>query len=116
MKIKTIITYMLAGVSITSIYLASGIKDIPNWWDHAKPLFTIWFISIIVGLVLVNFNYVRRVTYPAFVCLVSWAYKYQIIKTKFAHNTYLLYKWKGRSYKNLFTYVQDLFDVMYMGG
>ena len=113
MNVKNIVTGFFGTVSLASIYLASGISEVPNWWELAKPFFVIGFISLVVALVIYNINHIRRVTYPALVCLSSWAYKNKIVKTKFTKNTYRLYKWKGRSCRNLFGYVQQLFDVMY---
>ena len=112
---KKVVTYILVFISMTSIFLASGIKDVANWWDIAKPFFAVWFIALVAALTIHNFNYVRRVTYPVFVCICSWVYKHKILKTKFTHNTYKLYKWQNRSYRNLYMYVQNLFDVYVAG-
>lgn len=113
MKIKTIISYILAAISFISIMLASGIKEVANWWDIAKPFFGVWFITLAIALTIANINQIRRVTYPALVCICSWTYKHKLITTKFTQNTYKLYKYTHRSYSELFDYVQDLFDVMY---
>ena len=110
---RKIIAYILYFISFASIILASGITNRADWWNIAKPFFAIWAITLIVALILSYPNRIRRVIYPAFVCVSSWAYKYRIVNTKFAKNTYLIYKLKGRSYTNLFDYVQDLFDLMY---
>lgn len=113
MTMKKIITYILLGVSLTSAYLASGIPDVKNWLDTARPFFIVSTITLIVALTLIYINDIRRITYPGLVCISSWLYKHKVIKTEFTKNTYLLYKWKNRSYKDLFEYVQNLFDVMY---
>ena len=113
MKIKKIITYMLVAISFTSIMLATGIKDVTNWWDIAKPLFVVWLITLMIALLIANINQIRRVTYPTLVCVSSWAYKHGLVTTKFTQNTYRLYKWKNKSYSDLYDYVQDLFDAMY---
>ena len=113
MKLKNIFTYILIGISFSSILLASGIKDVANWWEIARPFFAVWFITLTIALAIININQIRRITYPTLVCISSWAYKHKLIMTKFTKNTYKLYKWQKKSYKNLFTYVQDLFDMMY---
>lgn len=113
LKIKRIITYVLVGISFTSIMLATGIKDVTNWWDIAKPFFIVWGITLVVALLIANINQIRRVTYPALVCVSSWAYEHRFVTTQFTHNTYKLYKWKNKSYSALYDYVQDLFDLMY---
>jgi Na+/alanine symporter len=112
-KIKRIITYVLVGISFTSIMLATGIKEVANWWDIAKPFFVVWFIALVVALLIANINQIRRVSYPTLVCISSWAYKHRVITTKFTQNTYKLYRWKNSSYEALYDYVQDLFDLMY---
>jgi len=110
---KKIITCILLGISLTSAYLASGIPDVANWLDIAKPFFIISMATLLVALTLIYLNDIRRITYPGLVCVSSWLYKHKIIKTEFTKNTYLLYRWKNKSYRNLFEYVQNLFDVMY---
>jgi len=112
-KLKAIITYILVGISLTSILLASGIKEVANWWDIAKPFFAVWFIALVIALLIANINQIRRVTYPTLVCVSSWLYKHRFLTTKFTQNTYRLYKWKNKSYSDLYDYVQDLFDLMY---
>lgn len=102
------ITSIIAGLAV------SGIRESTNWWELTKPYFAVWAISTILAIVLYNINYIRRITYPMVVCISAWAYKHKIIKTKFTQSTYKVYKWKNRSYKQLFGYTQDLFDAMYM--
>lgn len=110
---KKIITYILYFISFSSIMLASGIKDVANWWELARPFFAVWFITCILALTLSYTNKIRRVSYPAFVCLNAWLFKYRIVNTEFARNTYRLYKYTGNSFDNLYDYVQELFDLMY---
>ena len=110
---KKIITYILYFISFSSILLASGIRDVSNWWELAKPFFAVWFITCFLALTLSYSNQIRRVSYPSLVCLNAWLYKYRILHTNFARSTYRLYKHKGNSYSNLFDYVQELFDLMY---
>ena len=111
---RKIITYTLYIVAFTSIFLASGIKDIANWWKIAMPFFMVFLISITLALTLTYINKIRRVIYPVFVCANAWAYTRRIIRTDFARKAYRLYKWQNRSYLNLFDYVQSVFDVVYM--
>lgn len=109
--IKKIITYTLYIVSGVSILLASGIKQVANWWDIAKPFFAVWFIALSIALILSNVSKIRRITYPVFVCLSAWSYKHKIIMTKFTRDTHRLYKFKNSSYRKLFEYTQNLFDL-----
>ena len=112
-RMKKIITYILGLVAISSIFLASGIKEVADWHNIAKPYFIVFYVCVAIALLINNWNYVRRFTYPTLVCISSWLYNHKIIRTAFTKNTYRLYKWQKKSYKNLFIYVQDLFDLMY---
>lgn len=113
--IRKIITYTLAIVSIACIYLASGIRDVANWREIAKPFFIIWFITLAGSLILSNINNIRRFTYPAVVCLSAWSYKHKIMMTNFTRSTYRVYKAKNSSYSDLFNYTQTLFDIYLKG-
>lgn len=113
MKLKRIISYILYAIATGSIFLASGIKQVKEWWDIARPFFIVSFVCIIVGLIIANLETIRRYTYPIFVCACAWSFKHKIFMTKFTRNTYRLYMWKKGSYSALFDYVQDLFDLMY---
>lgn len=113
MKLKKLISYILYAVSTTSIVLASGIHQVKDWWEIARPFFAVWFICLIVALTISHIETIRRYTYPTLVCVCAWSFKHKILMTKFTRNTYKLYKYKNRSYSELFDYVQDLFDVIY---
>lgn len=113
MKIRKIISYILYVISAASIFLASGIRQVKDWWDIAKPFFAVWFICLVIALTLSNIETIRRYTYPSFICACAWAYKHKLLMTKFTRNTYRLYRWKNNSYNDLFTYVQRLFDIIY---
>lgn len=111
---KKVITCILYIIGFSAYILASGIKDVANWLDIARPYFAIGTLCVAIALTLSNINNIRRVTYPLFVCMNAWFFKKKIIMTKFTRNTYRLYKVNNKSFKKLFIYVQDLFDLMYM--
>jgi len=102
------ITAIVSGLAI------SAIRDSANWWEITKPFLAVWIISTILALTIYNINNIRRVTYPILVCISAWAYQHKIVVTKFTQSTYRVFKWKNKSYKQLFGYTQDLFDAMYM--
>ena len=110
---RKIAIYILGIIALTSLLLATGIKEVENWWDIAKPFFLIYIISIVIALTPAYINQIRRITYPVFVCTGAWVYKHKMIRTDFTKKTYKLYQWQNRSYRNLFDYVQDLFDKVY---
>lgn len=114
MTFKRFIAGIFIGISILSGIAVASIKESADWWITARPFFYVWFTASAIALLINNFNYVRRIMYPAFVCVSAWLYKYQIVKTKFTRDTYKVYKWKNKSYKKLFGYTQDLFDAMYL--
>lgn len=109
--LKKIVISTLYIISFTSILLASGIKQVANWWDIAKPYFAIWFISTLLAVCITYFNQIRRVMYPAIVCISAWLYKHKVLMTDFTRNTHRVYKMNHSSYKNLFNYTQDIFDI-----
>ena len=116
MKIIRIIKYALYIIAFSSILLASGIKDCADWWEIAKPFFAVFTISLTIALTMTYFNKIRRITYPALVCFSAWIYKHKIVMTKFTRNTYRVYKMRNSSFRDLFDYTQDLFDLMYNYG
>lgn len=109
--LKKTITSVLYIISFTSVIIASGIKDANNWWNTARPYFIVWFVATVLAVCFSHFDQIRRVTYPALVCVSAWAYNHKIIKTKFTRNTHRVYKMNHSSYKNLFNYTQDIFDI-----
>ena len=110
---RKIIAYTLYIIAFTSVFIASGIKDVANWLDIARPFFIVFAVSITIALTLTYINKIRRITYPVFVCASAWVYKHKVIRTDFTKKTYKLYQWQNRSYQDLYDYVQDLFDVVY---
>jgi hypothetical protein len=112
--VKKIIVYTLGTISAIAGLAVSGIKECAEWWTYTKPFLLVWFVSLVLAVCIINFNYIRRIFYPAFVCLSAWAYKHRIVMTKFTRSTHRVYKMQNKSYKKLFTYTQDLFDMMYL--
>lgn len=109
---KKIITYILYTISLSSLFLATGVKEVANWWDIARPLLLICFITGAIAFAMSNADNIRRVVYPAFVCVCAWIYEHKIIRTKFTQDAYRVYKWQNKSYFDLYIYAQDLFDSM----
>lgn len=107
---RKIIIYILGFIAFTSFIIASGVKEIANWEDVIRPFFVVGFVSTALALILYNWNSIRRVTYPAVICLWVWLHKKKIINSKFSLNTYRVYKHYGCSYKKLFLIVQLAFD------
>lgn len=111
MKPSKIISYILYAVSIVSILLASGIRQVANWWDIARPFFAVWFICLVLALTITNINTIRRYTYPILVCISAWSFKHKVLMTKFTRNTHRVYRMQNSSYKKLFAYTQYMFDM-----
>jgi hypothetical protein len=114
MTIKKFATGVLSSIAIISGLAASGIRESADWWVNTKPFFYICIISTAIAVLINNFNYVRRIIYPTFVCISAWLYKHGIVMTKFTRDTYRVYKHNSKSFKKLFGFTQDLFDAMYM--
>ena len=109
--LRKIISYILYGVSIVAILLASGLPQVANWWELAKPYFAVWFFATAAALCLTYVDQIRRITYPLFVCISAWAYAHKIVITKFTRNTHRVYKMQNMSYRRLFEYTQNIFDL-----
>lgn len=109
MKAKKLITYILGFISIASIFLASGIKEVSGWEHTARPFFLVWFATLMIALIINNINYIRRFTYPAIICLLAWLYKHNIMHTEFSKHAYRVYKYY-KSFGKLYMAVQDAFD------
>ena len=111
MKMKKVISYILYIISLASILIASGIKDVKDWWIIAKPFFAVWFICLAVALTISNINNIRRLTYPLIICFSAWLFNHKILITKFTLNTHRVYRMNNNSYKKLFEYTQNMFDM-----
>ena len=109
MNFKNIITCILGGISLTSAYIASGIKEVTGWEEIARPFFIVWFVCLLIALIIANINHIRRYTYPAFICLLAWLRKYNIYNTKFSTHAYRVYR-QYKSFSKLYTVVQNAFD------
>ena len=60
-------------------------------------------------------NSVRRVTYPAAICVRAWLYAHGLAFSKFSSHTYLVFVYLDQSYSNLYSAVQAAFDHLYSG-
>ena len=107
---RKIIAYILGSISMISILLASGIRDIKGWEVVAEPYFMVWFVTLAIALILYNLNSIRRFTYPAYTCVSAWLYDHKILRTKFGKSTYRVYVFYGKSYSKFYDVVQDAFD------
>lgn len=105
------ISYILYAIAFTCAIIASSVTEGVDWFERAKPFFVVWFICMVVGLTLGYRDSIRRVTYPIFTCICAWVYKHKIIMTKFTRSAYRVYKMQRSSYKRLYFYTQDMFDI-----
>ena len=101
---------ILGMISFVAVGFASGAKEDPNWLSIAKPYLIIWAVLLGLAIVIYNWNRIRRVTYPAIICVWAYLYEHKILRTKFAKSTYRVYSYFGKSYKKLYLKVQDAFD------
>lgn len=111
MKTPNRISCILFAIAMTSGVLASGVPERADWFVIAKPYFIVSCISFILGILVGNLNSIRRYTYPLFTCACAWVYKHKLLMTKFTRSAFLVYKLQKSSYKRLFTYTQDMFDI-----
>ena len=111
MKHKETLTYILIILAVTTSMIALSMQYVEFWWYMLRPYYVFWLFSLVVALVVLNINTIRRATYPGFVCCCAWLYKHKLIRTKFTKNTYKVYELNKCSYKKLYKYVQVLFDL-----
>lgn len=95
-------------VGISSALLATAV-DTSNIHNLTR-LFCIFLISWTIALTLTYLDKIRRITYPALVCICACIYKHRIAMTKFTRNAFRIYKITGHSYSKLYDYTQNLFD------
>lgn len=110
MKIREIVSGIFGIVSFTSALLSSGVKECADWFNYARPFILFAVVTGLIALVIHKWNSIRRVTYPAIVCLWAWLYEHGVIKSKFSEDTYRVYKHLGKSYRRFYTKVQQAFD------
>ena len=108
---RKLIASILWITSIVSAIAFAGVPNVINWWELAKPYFIICFISAILAFAVTFPNRIRKITYPALVCISAWAYKHRVLMTRFTKSTYRVYKANHSSYSELFDYTQALFDI-----
>lgn len=109
--IKKIALIILYSTSVLSGFAAASVKDSVDWWQVTKPFLAVWIISTFLALTLTYINQIRRITYPVLVCVCAWAYKHKIIMTRFTRSSHRVFKMQHYSYKRLFEYTQDMFDI-----
>lgn len=110
MNARKITSAIFGVVGFGSGLLASSVKETSDWFVYAKPFLIVFIICMAIALTLGFWNHIRRVTYPATVCIWAWLYKHKILITDFSRSTYLVYRKLGKSYERLYYTVQDAFD------
>ena len=108
---KDILTYILITLAVAISAIALSLQYVEFWWYMVRPYYAFWMMVIMVALVLVNINVIRRLVFPMFTCSCAWLYKHKLLKTKFTKSTYLVYEMNHHSYRKLYKYVQALFDA-----
>lgn len=110
MKVRTTISGVLGIISFSSALLSSGVKETADWFVYAKPFILFAIITGLISFIVYKWDSIRRVTYPATVCLWAWLYERGVIDTQFGKDTYRVYKHLGKSYRRFYTKVQQAFD------
>lgn len=104
------ISGILVMISLVAAGFASGAKEDPNWLAIARPYLITWGVLLGLAIVIYNWNHIRRVTYPAIICVWAYLYEHKILTSDFAKHTYRVYSYFGKSYKRLYLKVQGAFD------
>ena len=110
MKVRNIVSGILGFVSFTSALLSSGVKESADWFIYAKPFILFAIATALISFILYQWDAIRRISYPATVCLWAWLYEHGIINTQFGKDTYRVYRHLGKSYRRFYSRVQQAFD------
>jgi hypothetical protein len=110
MKLRNILSICLGIIAMGSAILASAIPDSVNSFKYEIPFYVVAIIAGVVALALHYWLVLRRITYPAVICMQAWLYEHHLSKSKFSCHTYRVYVVLGGSYKTLYNKVQGAFD------
>lgn len=108
--LKNIITGLTAALSVFSAIVVASVSEVDNWFAISLPWVIVFFVSVSVGIIVNNLEFIRRYTYPAFVCLLAWANEHNIIKSNFAKQSNYIYRKHNKSYGKLYEVTQYLYD------
>ena len=97
-------------IALGSGVLASQMPESVDWLKQAAPFLWVFVIGMFISITLIWWNSIRRITYPAMICLWAWLYDHKVWDTAFSRDTYRVFKHLGKSYSKLYTTVQDAFD------
>ena len=53
---------------------------------------------------------IRRITFPALICMRAWLYDHGLASSKFSNHTHRVFVYFDRSYRTLYSAVQSAFD------
>ena len=110
MKIRNIISVVLGIISCGALFLATAVKDTADCLTYELPLTMVALVAAVIAVILYKWTAIRRVTYPALICVWAWLYEHKLAKSEFSRHTYKVYVFFGRSYSKLYDTVQDAFD------
>lgn len=110
MKLRNIISVVLGIISCGALLLATAVRDVADCFNYELPLLIVALVTGIIAIMLYKWIAIRRVTYPALICMWAWLYEHNLAKSKFSSHTYRVYVLFGSSYSTLYDKVQDAFD------
>ncbi len=104
------ITGTTIALAFFSAMMVASVAEVDNWFNISLPWLITFFVSVTVGALVNNMEFIRRYTYPAFVCLLAWANEHNLIKSNFAKQSNYIYRKHNRSYSKLYEITQYLYD------
>lgn len=110
MKLRKILSIILGVISVAAVVLASAIPDSPESFNQELPFYIVGIIAGILAITLHYWMSIRRIVYPAIICMMAWLYEHKLAKSKFSSHTYRVYVYYGESYATLYNKVQGAFD------
>lgn len=110
MKIRDTFSAILGISAFTSALLSSGVKESADWFLYAKPFILFAIVTGLLSLIIHKWDFIRRFTYPAIICVYAWMYEHNLTNSEFSQHTYRVYAHLGKSYRKFYHKVQAAFD------
>lgn len=108
--LKKIIISICVALSMFSAMVISSIGEVDNWMQLSTPWLVVFFLFVSIGIMTSNLDFIRRYTYPAYVCALAWANEHNLIHSNIAQKSNYIYHKHNKSYAKLYDITQYLYD------
>lgn len=108
--IKNILSYITFIASMFCAVMVVSVSETADWWQVSRYWMFAFALFATAFVTIHNVDEIRRYTYPAYVCLLAWAYQHKLICGKLSHHSSIMYEKYNSSYSKLYENIQDLYD------